>query len=321
MIKRYAEQRSVSGDVNTALMADVMRHFHARQNLGPALVVSSAADCVAQAERQWRRLSRELQKRRGFATNPVEILKYTYTIATMQHVRLSSELPEYQPGAGLYVLRPDQLADTALTAMTVYVTSPAAATAMAAQLGRLAPDGLLVDYTARPGFHPMEDTGLLPRAQLEVAANLAWSSLAAYLSIQGVDVATLTNHGSSEQIDDAVDRLLGVQASFLEQAGQFQHALDLARPLITTPKQVRDRYETTIRLAHRVQTFATTGFSARFLHTYTNDDFLLRDRPAAAVSAGVAEQVRRHLAAGRYNLARALMAQPAAGLASSGLAR
>ncbi len=91
MITRYLEPRGRVHGAPANVAQDIMRHFHARQHLGSAVVFcQNPAEMLLLAQRQWLRLSRTLQRQRGAATDAVEILKYTYTITQMQHVQFSN---------------------------------------------------------------------------------------------------------------------------------------------------------------------------------------------------------------------------------------
>jgi hypothetical protein len=119
-------------------------------------------------------------------------------------------------------------------------------------------------------------------------------------------------------MDNALDTLLARSHSFLQVADNFHRALELARPLRIN-QALRRQYDALALLAHRVQALSGDSFTQRFLETYNEDDgFFLYDpgrnslrRHALARLIGepLAEAITRHLAAGRYNLARALRVQ------------
>lgn len=297
-MNRYLEHRAGNGSIDK-LISDAMRHYHSRQELGKAVVISNHPEVMSLAEKQWFKLARELQKRRGLANNPVEILKYTYIISTMQHLQMSDQIPEHHPEAALCFLSSVQVLEAQLPVSSVYVCEPNLDVAAVMKL--CAPGGLIIDYTGE--LH--ETPALQPRKYLESAAASAWSELEAYLNSQGIHVAELLGAHKNVAVDDAVDVLLAQDTEFLTKAGIFQQALDRARPLLKTSKQTREQYEAIVMLAHRVQTFSRNGFSARFLHTYSSDDFMLHDRTAGAVAW--AEQIAYHLKAGRERLAQAML--------------
>lgn len=304
MIDRYYEERSGTEGSSALVSADLVRHFHARQELGKTLIIADENHVINQVRKQWHKLSRDIQTRRGLATNPIAILKYTYVITQMQHMVFSDEVPEYQPDARVFVLQPHQLNQTLIKSPSIYVIGNVSPEFVPSIVDRLAPSGLLVCYT--PGFTGQASNMLRPRSELELAAHQAWTQLDDYLKAHSIAADSLVVRDSADAMDDAVDILLANDTAFLSSASQFQRALDLARPLISTPKYTRDRYEAIINLAHRVQTFSSGGFSPRFLHTYSNDDFLLHENTGIN-TALISEQIQSHLAAGRLNIVTALM--------------
>jgi hypothetical protein len=127
-----------------------------------------------------------------------------------------------------------------------------------------------------------------------------------------IDIAKFQREdpGSIEAIDDALDTLLGGHAdAFLQTAGEFQRALELARPLRLS-KQVRESYDSLILLAHRVQALTPGAFARQFLEVYNeNDSFFFYDPARTHAGMGtetLAEAFARHSLAGRHNLARSL---------------
>ena len=111
-------------------------------------------------------------------------------------------------------------------------------------------------------------------------------------------------------MDDALDTLLGGHSrEFMQLANDFQHALELARPLRLS-KTLRVYYDSLILLAHRVQALMPGSFNKQFLEVYNEDDtFFLYDPARKLTSLGVEtleEVLARHVEAGRHNLAHSL---------------
>ncbi len=257
------------------------------------------------ARRQWMKLARVLQRRRGAASNAVEILKYTYTITQMQHLELAVASPRDAPEAAMYFVRSAELRQVPANCLTLYLTGTAAEAAVHRIVAELPARSLVVDYC---GQLEVGDFGLQPKLAIEREVLESWRLIEAFLAAQSIDVRLLAvTAGATEAFDDALDVLMGVEAEFLALAGVFQRVLDLARPLKTIPKLARDEYEILLMLAHRVQTFSSNGFSPHFLSTYADDAFFLSDKLRAAES--VAEAIVRHEQAGRWRLVRILMAQ------------
>jgi len=286
------------------LMADVMRHFHARQHLGKAVVLTDdPAAMLLAGRKQWLKLSRTLQQRRAEATNAVEILKLTYTIAQMQQMQMIDKAPHEQPEANVFFVRPDDLRLVSSDCLSIYVTTTLSEDVLVQLSTQLPASSLIVDYCAQQGLAGL---ALKPKLELERAVADQWQQVKAFLVGRGIPVREFGEARiETEVLDDAVDALLEVEMDFLMLANRFQRALDLARPLKSIPKLERDQFETFLILAHRVQTFAPAGFSAKFLGTYADDTFFLNDNTGAHET--LVETVARHERAGRFNLARALM--------------
>lgn len=289
------------------MMADVMRHFHARQHLGKAVVVTdNPAELLAAAHKQWLKLGRSLQQRRGAASNPVEILKYTYTITRMQHLELVARTPEEAPEAAMFFVRPQELKMLPASCLTVYFAGAMDEAVVARIMKQLPNQALIVDYGNQV---EAGDFGLRTKQEAERQVADNWRLVEAFLVAQRIDTRLFRSGiaGWTEEMDDAMDVLLGVEAEFLGLAAGFQRTLDLARPLRTIPKLERDQYELLLMLAHRVQTLSPRGFSPQFLATYADDAFFMSDR--RLVGAGLAEEIARQAGAGRWNIVRALMAR------------
>jgi hypothetical protein len=284
-----------------------MRHLQARQHLGKAIVVCDNPQAMlAVANKQWLKLARTLQRRRGFTANAVEILKYTYTITQMQHMTLVAELPDDAPEAVGYLLTPKQLRSLPGNSLSVYITTKIDDITLGRLMRELPNSALVVDYTGQidPG-----DFGLRTKAELEARAAASWQTVVAFLAKYQIHMQQLTPTPRSplptDAVDDALDALIAVDREFLEVATLFQRSLDLARPLQGISKQQRDQYEAFVMLAHRLQALSRGGFSPQFLRTYGDDAFFMHD--VFGTSEPLAETVARHRAAGRVRLAKALL--------------
>jgi hypothetical protein len=106
-----------------AVTADIMRHFHARQFLGSAMVITDQPyNTFTSCKRQWMKLSRLVQKRRASTIDADKILRHTHTIAHMQQVvfdysRTSS--PSSLPA--VYFSLPNDTIEIPRDCMSVYV--------------------------------------------------------------------------------------------------------------------------------------------------------------------------------------------------------
>jgi len=185
----------------------------------------------------------------------------------------------------------------------VYLTIQVPEKALAQWVAGLPASVLVVDYERQL---EADNFGLRPKAELEAVVRTNWKTVETFMATHQVQSRQWERGvNDPDALDDAVDALLGVESEVLPIASAFQHAIDLARPLLAIPKQERDRYEAFLMLAHRVQTLAPGGFSAHFLNTYADDVFFFSDLVSSQES--LAEAVARHEQAGRFNVARALL--------------
>jgi len=310
MGKCYFEARKSAARGTDSVAADVMRHLHTRQHLGKAVVVCEQPTSMLSASRkQWLKLSRAIQKQRAATLNADKILKFTHTITNMQHMTFSMHMPLEKPDADVYFLRSDQLDLLPVHCWSVYVLTSLDVHTAENILGQLPSGALLIDYEKS---FPWEHLGLQPKSVLESQVDDEWRQVEKFLRDYDIDIHLLagSNH-NVDAMDDALDTLLGVSFKFLQVAGEFQRSLELSRPL-RAAKQVRALYDTFVLLAHRVQALSPNAFTQRFLETYNEDDtFFLYDRlpvPQFGTSGeSLTAAFHRHRAAGRYNLADALL--------------
>lgn len=304
MITRYLEAFDLPHQKIEVLASHLARHLYARQHLGKMVVICEDPKLMhAQIQKQWRKLSRSLQQRRSFSSNAVEILKYTYHITQMQQTTFSTKSAADQPSAQVYFMAPAVIGSHfPVGSMSIYLTCELSAQELRTLTSRLPESSLMIDYTKRIDAEACQ---FIARSNLEKEVRLSWKGVNSMLSAQLIDIARLTGpQVSSDAIDDAVDALLGVHAEFLALAKRFQYQLDLAQPLRSTPKPIRDRYDAFVMLAYRVQMYSGSEFSPRFLQSYADDTFFLNDRLRGRESWD--EMILRHQMAGRLNIVRRL---------------
>lgn len=306
----YFEQRISSARGTDSVAADIMRHLHARQHLGKAIVLCEGNPVVmlSAARKQWLKLSRTIQKQRASTLNADKILKFTHTIARMQRMRFTMKDPLERPEADIYFLRPSQLDSIPVNCLTFYVAQHVDVTGARKIANSLPADGLLVDYDHTVHW---SQYGLVPKKQLEAQVTEQWQDMIDFLKRYDVHPKMLVQGKGTniDAMDDALDTLLNIGHRFIQTANGFQRALELARPLRISA-DLRTQYDTVILLAHRVQALASSTYSQRFLESYFEDDtFFLYDRVREyllAYGETVAQAVARHRAAKRPTLARAL---------------
>lgn len=298
----YLEKRGRVHDTEENITADIMRHFHARQYLGKAMVVCDRPDeWLALAEKQWLRLSRTLQRRREAAEGAEQILRHTSTIIHMQQLRMAAQPPDGMAEADVYFVRPQEVRLMPANCLTLYAAAMVPAQLLGKLIELMPATGLVVDYR---GQLADGDFGLGPRIDLETKVLMHWRSLESFMNEHQIELTEMSAV-YDDAFDDVLDRALGVREEFLHLAIGFQYALNLARPLRTIAKTDRMRYDALLTLAYHVQSLTPGALPAQFLKTYADDSFFLNDVRLGA--AGWPEVIARHLQAGRMNLARALM--------------
>lgn len=306
----YFEQRISSARGTDSVAADVMRHLHARQHLGKAIVLCEGNPVVmlSASRKQWLKLARSIQKQRASTLNADKILKFTHTIARMQRMRFTMKHPLERPDADIYFLKPSQLDTIPANCFTFYLVHPVGSINAQKIASGMPADSLLVDYDHGTNW---KKYGLLPKKQLETQVVEQWHVMLEFLRKYDVHPKKLLQGKGTniDAMDDALDTLLGIGHRFIQAANGFQRALELARPLRINA-DVRAQYDTVILLAHRVQALASSTYSQRFLESYFEDDtFFLYDRVREyllAYGETLAQAVARHRASGRTALARAM---------------
>jgi hypothetical protein len=309
MAKCYFELRNRSARGTDSLAADIMRHLHARQHIGKAVVVCEQPTALlAACRKQWLKLTRVIQKQRSSTLNADKILKYTHTITHMQHMRFTGKTPLEEPDADVYFLDASSLTVTPLHCYTVYTHTRLSLSVAGKIIEQLPAEALFVDYNHRTAWGEL---GLQSKVMLEQQVVSEWSQIRQFLAGRNIDVAELMKGGmhNIEAMDDALDTLLAASNQFLRAANEFQRALELARPL-RVHRKTRQEYDALVLLAYRVQALSPGIFTQHFLESYNEDDtFFLYDvgkRLLVGTGEPLTEAVARHLAAGRVHLAHAL---------------
>ena len=309
MPKCYFELRKQAARGTTSLMADIMRHLNSRQHLGKAVVVASPPmGNLCTARKQWLKLSRVIQKQRACTINADKILKYTHSIIHMQNMRFSHKTPLEDAEADVYFLSQADLIQVPPNCRTVYITESLSKETMISLVQSLPEEALVVDYLHG---HDWERLGLQPKRVLEDAATDEWIQIYGFLADHNIIIEDLLdNHlRTIDTIDDALDILMASPNKFLTVATHFHHTLENARPLRVS-KDMRQRYDVVMLLAHRVQALTSSRFSKQFLESYNEDDtFFMYDTSKRRFARGeetLPEAIQRHTDAGRHNLAHAL---------------
>lgn len=309
MPKRYVESRKQAARGTESVAADVMRHLHARQHLGKAVIVcQQPLPFLAASRKQWLKLTRAIQRQRSGTLNADKILKYTHAITRMQHMRFSAKSPLDEPEAEVYFIDPHTCTALPSHCYSLYITCAIEEIDIDVLLPQLPEESLIIDYEHAISWAALD---FEPKVGLENRVAAEWSQVSKFLSSRGVEAKDLLQSSTFdiESMDTALDTLLGVSAQFLRVASEFQRALELARPLRIS-QTTRQEYDAVVLLAYRVQALSPGSFTQRFLETYNEDDtFFLYDatkRTIIPTGESLADAVTRHLSAGRSRLANAL---------------
>ena len=309
----YIELRKTGARGTDSIIADTMRHLHTRQHLGKTVIVHTHPTAIlSPARKQWLKLTRSLQRQRSSTLNADKILKYTHGITRMQRMRFSAKTPLHQPEGDVYFLAPDDLQTMPISCWTVYVLCELDAKVAENMVLQLPQGALVVDYSLAQTW---ETLGLRSKRILEARVTKQWRRVNAFLQTHDIDVTNLATGDmhNIDAMDEALDSLLGGHThTFLQEASDFQRALELARPLRLTKVQ-RSAFDALILLGHRVQALTPGAFVHQFLEVYgENDTFFLYDvthtRKQILGGQTLAEAFNRHRLARRHNLARAIQA-------------
>lgn len=308
--KAYIEVRNAfDAKGHDSLAADLMRHLHTRQYLGKTVVICDQPNAMLSTTRkQWLKLSRTLQRQRASTLNADKILKFTHGIAHMQHLRFGTKDPLEHPSTDIFFLQPDNTSILPAQCFSVYLATPFDPSVLSAIIEQLPSEALIIDYAVHADW---SELGVEPKKELEKQVTRQWRQVKRFLQAYNIDVANITRNElhDVEAMDDALDTLLSMSHKFLHIASEFQHTLELARPL-RIQKATREQYDSLILLAHRVQALTPGTFTQQFLQVYNEDDtFFLHDivrEHLEQVGETFQEGFLRHIKAGRKHLARAL---------------
>lgn len=292
-----------------SLAADMMRHLYTRQYLGKVVIICEhPAIFLMAAHKHWLKLSRNIQQQRLNTTSADKILKYTHAITHMQHLAFTAKTPLEEPEADVYFVRSDQIDLMPPRCVSVYLTSELSIGLAADILMQLPADALIIDYEQ---LTPWTKLGLDPKKTLEERVVYQWRQAQTFLLEKNIDTTRLLDGyvPRADRMDNALDTLLGVSHQFLQIANDFNHALELARPM-RVGKALRQQYDAFALLAHRVQALSSSSYTQRFLEAYNEEDaFFMYDAKKFFRKIGsesLSEAIARHRQAGRLNLVRAL---------------
>jgi hypothetical protein len=304
VIERYLETRVRK--VNApGLLSDVVRHLHARQHLGVALVITQNPESDREtARRLWHKLTRALQDKRASTISAEDILRLTSTITHMQRAKFAVGRPQDRPGAQVYFVNGSDVGLLPGNCLSAYVVSTAEDFIVEDLIRCLPCKSLVIDYV---GVIENAAEELKPRSELERYLSAHWDKVAAFLSENGITAGGLsTAADQSMSVSDGVlDSILSRAPEFSVLAEDFLRALALARPLRFASRQTRNQYEDLVMLVSRVDALTPGKSNDRALDVDFDDSFALRDEEDLADM--LADIIGYQVEAGRINVAMGIL--------------
>lgn len=266
---RYIQWQTTNFSLNSAI-SDAVTHWQARYELGTALLLTEDPTMTLRlAQKQWRKLTRQLQQERTKKTDAEDILSTTRTISRMQRVKFSAKDPLQNPDANFYIINPKSLNTLPTNCFTLYsfTTLPAEPV-----IALLAPDALVVAYKEQ-----MPPKNLISKSVLEEHVLSVEAELLSWLEKHHIDIEIINT--DIEKANEALDTILGstaLQAEFLSKTKLFLHTIQLASPLKMSSSQ-KERLETLEQLEKHVRVLSPAYLSDHILDSQNDDSFLLRD--------------------------------------------
>jgi len=302
-LTQFLEVRPARRTTNDGLAAELAKHLRARQHLGSAVVVTDEPlKLLAVVRKQWFKLARGLQRERASTVNAQKILHLTYAVTRMHNLAFVAKAPEERPDADVFFVGDTDLHQLPPRCFSLYLTTAVPTALLRQTILQLAPQSLIVDYADATTELAHE---LKPKAMLNEQVHVRWQAVVDFLEPLHITIAKIANEATTKPsvLDDTIDILLDYSTEFLQVAGTFQHALQLAQP-IEPSREMQKQYKTLTQLAHRVQTL-NTGKLSDFLDFITGDNsFFLRDSGAGfpTQKTALAELFMWHKAAGRFRI-------------------
>jgi len=302
-LTQFLEVRPTRQTTNDGLATELAKHLRARQHLGSAMVVTDEPlKLLAVVRKQWFKLARGLQRERASTVNAQKILHLTYAVTRMHNLRFVAKTPAMRPDADVFFIDNTELKQLPPRCFSLYLTTSIPALLLKQTILQLAPQSLIVDYADTVGDLAQE---LRPKALLHEQVQTRWQAVLDFFAPLHIDIVTLSSEATTKPsiLDDTIDVLLDYSTEFLQVAGTFQHALQLAQPF-EPGREIQQQYKTLTQLAHRVQTL-NTGKLSDYLDFITGDNsFFLRDSGSGfgTQRSELSELFMWHKAAGRFRI-------------------
>lgn len=298
---RYIEWRLSKNKSLEAQVAEVIKHWETRYELGSAILLCKNPEAALKlAEKQWRKLTRQAQKHREAKAAAEDILQITRTISRMQRVRFSAKNPSDDPDAKFYVVSNSSLHSLPSHCYTLYAADSLPDVSL---LKVLPADALIVAYGSKA-----ELAGIHSKSVLEERLLTEEAEITKWLQKSAIDLNDLPR--DINKANEALDTLLGsnsLQAEFLHRAKAYLHLVQLAQPVSLTTAQ-KERLKSLQQLEHHVRVLSPAFLSDHIVDSQSDDSFLLRELSAKKILTleSLKQFISQQYDLGRIHLAAAL---------------
>ena len=144
-LQRYIERRPITG--NDVIGWDIAHHLFARRLQGKSIILTSnTLGLLSTVRKQWLRVTRKVQRERSSTLDVALIEQLAKTIAHMQTMTFTSQSPQDEPDADVYVLNNEWLQDVPFDCHTFYTTEPVESARLATIEEAMPYGGLMVVY-------------------------------------------------------------------------------------------------------------------------------------------------------------------------------
>lgn len=299
-VHRYVQWQNKSGKSETAVISEIMKHWQARYELGTAvLIVDDATQAIKTVQKQWKKLTQQLQDEREEKVSAEDILQITRTISRMQRVKFTAENPLQNPNATFYVLGSKNIESLPAHCLTFYSLDELPEELLAS----LAPEALVVSYHEK-----IELANFYEKEVLEERVQTVESALVSWLKSHKIDIDSVADN--LEKANEALDTLLGsnkLQNEFLAQTKEFLHTIQLASPLKLSVIQ-KERLGSIEQLEKHVRVLSPAFLSDHVVDSSSDESFLLRELSSQHILSleALKEFIAKQYEMGRTHLASAL---------------
>lgn len=283
------------------MISEIMRHWQARYELGTAVLLAKDSSlALKQVQKQWKKLTQQLQQQREEKVSAEDILQITRTISRMQRVKFTTEDPLQNPNATFYILTDKQPNALPAHCFTLYDLQTQPEESL---LSALAPEALVVSYGKK-----IDLKNFYEKEVLEEQVQTVESGLVSWLKSYKIDIDLLVD--DLEKANEALDTLLSsskLQNEFLTHTKEFLHTIQLASPLKLSATQ-QYRLKSIEQLEKHVRVLSPAFLSDHVIDSASDDSFLLRELSSQHILSieALKKFITKQYTLGRNHLAAAL---------------